>query len=299
MNILPDLVRANTIHPPKWLPDNTAYLCYMGSHAYGVADDDSDLDVYGFCIPPIDVVFPHLDGEIPGFGSQVQRFEQWQEHHAKAPGKDAVYDFSVYSIVKYFQLAMQNNPNMIDSLFVPRRCILHSTPLSEHLREHRRLFLHKGSWHKFKGYAYSQMSKIKGKVNAASPRRATSIQTHGYDVKFAYHLVRLLCEVEQIMVEGDLDLEKNTPQLRSIRRGEWTLPFLEAWFSDKEKALETVYASSSLQHSPDEAVIRQLLLECLEMHYGSLDSVVKKDPSADRLVSVIRTAIETYEKARS
>jgi len=82
--ILTSLNKQNLIHPPKWLPDNTAYLTIMGSQAYGVSIDDSDLDVYGFCIPPKDLVFPHLAGEIPGFGRQIQRFDQWQEHRVQS-----------------------------------------------------------------------------------------------------------------------------------------------------------------------------------------------------------------------
>jgi hypothetical protein len=83
----------------------------------------------------------------------------------KNPNKTIEYDFAVYGVVKYFQLCMDNNPNMIDSLFVPRNCVLHSTEVGEMIRENRRMFLHKGAWHKFKGYAYAQASKIRNKVN--------------------------------------------------------------------------------------------------------------------------------------
>jgi predicted nucleotidyltransferase len=159
--IVDNLYKANLIHPPKWMLQNTAYLTIMGSQAYGVSTDDSDFDVYGFCIPPKDLVFPHLAGEIPGFGRQIQRFEQWQEHHVRDPNKSMEYDFAVYSIVKYFHLCMENNPNMIDSLFTPRNCVIHSTTVAELVRENRRMFLHKGCWHKFKGYAYSMVNKMK------------------------------------------------------------------------------------------------------------------------------------------
>ena len=137
----------------------------MGSLAYGVSSDNSDFDVYGFCIPPKELIFPHISGEIPGFGRQIQRFEQWQQHHIFDPsenaGKGREYDFSIYGIVKYFQLCMENNPNMIDSLYTPQRCVLHSTAVGNLVRENRDLFLHKGAWHKFKGYAYSQLNKMK------------------------------------------------------------------------------------------------------------------------------------------
>jgi predicted nucleotidyltransferase len=269
----------------------------MGSVAYAVSSDTSDMDVYGFCLPPKEMVFPHLAGQIEGFGTQVQKFEQWSEHHIKAPDGRREYDFAVYSIVKYFQLVMQNNPNMIDSLFTARNLVLHSTPIAEMVRERRREFLHKGSWHKFKGYAYAQLAKIKSKSNSSNPKRAKSIEDFGFDVKFAYHIVRLLNEVEQIMVEHDLDLQKNNEQLKAIRRGEWSLEQIERYFEDKEKHLEEVYLKSTLPHSADEAAIKKLLLECLEHHYGSLDRVVARDQSAAQLVRDLDTVLARYREA--
>jgi predicted nucleotidyltransferase len=148
--ILQKLRSQNVIHPPRWLVDQTQYLTVMGSVSYGVSGDTSDVDVYGFCIPPKDMVFPHLAGEIHGFGTQIQRFEQWQQHHVMPPdGREISYDFQVFGIVRYFQLCMECNPNMIDSLFTPRRCVMHSTQVGEIVREARKQFLHKGAWHKF------------------------------------------------------------------------------------------------------------------------------------------------------
>ena len=161
--LLDDLSKKNLIHPPRWLPNNTVLLCVMGSQAYGVSTDASDQDVYGVCVPPKELVFPHLAGEIPDFGTQKQRFAVWQEHHVKSSDGNE-YDFAVYSIVKYFGLVMENNPNIIDSLFVPANCIIHSTAIGQMIRENRKMFLHKGAWHKFKGYAYSELNKLRGKT---------------------------------------------------------------------------------------------------------------------------------------
>jgi len=278
------------VHPPGWLPGNLCYETVMGSVSYGVSSDESDVDIYGICLPPKEMVFPHLAGEIPGFGSQVKRFEQWQEHHVMALDKE--WDFQVFGIVKFFQLAMENNPNVIDSLFTPRRCVLSSTAVGEYIREHRRDFLHKGAWHKFKGYAYSQLNKIRTK--SPSGKRAGLVEEHGYDVKFAYHVVRLLLEVEQILVSGDIDLERDREQLKAIRRGEWTLAQLETWAQDKEKQLETVYHSSTLPYAPDEPLLRSHLLHCLEAHYGDLSSAVAKPDEATRLLRQIAALTERY-----
>jgi predicted nucleotidyltransferase len=295
--LLQKLKEHGLIHPPKWLPDNTVYLTIMGSVAYGVSSDTSDMDVYGFALPPLEMTFPHLAGEITGFGRQIQRFDQWQEHHIKAPDSNQEYDFSVYSIVRYVHLCMENNPNMIDSLFTPRRCVIHSTAIAEMIRERRREFLHKGAWPKFKGYSYAQMHKLRGKSNASNPKRAESIREIGYDVKFAYHVVRLLAEVEQILIEGDLDLERNREQLKSIRRGEWTIDQLEQHFAHKEAALENVYANSKLQPAPDEAKIKTLLIDCLEHHYGSLDKAIAKDKSSGQLVRELEAVLDRFRGA--
>lgn len=279
---------------PKWLPDNMHYETMMGSIAYGVSNDSSDCDVYGFCIPPKELTFPHLAGEIDGFGTQVPRFHQYDPHHIDDPSARKQYDLAIYSIVKYFDLCMGCNPNMIDSLFTPRRCVLYSSPIGEMVRDRRKLFLHKGAWHKFKGYAYSQLHKI-GKANKSNPKRAADIAKHGYDTKFAYHVVRLLGEVEQIMVEHDLDLERNREQLKAIRRGEWSLEYLKQWFEDREKALGEVYDRSDLRYGPDEASIRDLLLECLEEHYGTITQALGRSVTTDAILGDLQAILKKYQ----
>lgn len=290
------LTQQGLIQPPKFLASNIHYETMMGSVAYGVSDDTSDLDIYGFCIPPKNVVFPHLNGEILGFGRQIKRFDQYQQHHINDPsargGKGQSVDISIYNIVKYFQLCMENNPNMIDSLFTPLRCVLHTTEIGNMVRERRRIFLHKGSWHKFKGYAYSQLHKMSSK-NPTGKRKEIREQ-FGFDVKFAYHVVRLIHEVEQILIEGDLDLTKHREQLKSIRRGEWTEDAIRKYFEEKEQELEKAYTDSALPHSPDEDQIKTLLLECLEHHYGSLQECVV---DVDKAVVYLRQIKEVIERS--
>ncbi|MCX7666871.1 MAG: nucleotidyltransferase domain-containing protein [Gemmataceae bacterium] len=284
--------------PPKWLPDNTQYETIMGSFAYGVSADTSDMDVYGFCIPPKEEIFPHLRGEIEGFGTQKQRFKQYQQHHLKEPdalaGKGREYDVTIYNIVDYFQLVMKNNPNMIDSLFTPEMCVLHITRIGQMVRDRRKIFLHKGAWHTFKGYAYQQVTKMAG--HQRTGKRKETVEKYGYDVKFAYHVVRLLNEVEQILTEGDLDLQRNREQLKSIRRGEWSEQQIRDYFAKKESELETLYQQSSLPYGPDEKKIKQLLLECLEEHYGSLEKCIVNPDEAITALRELALVLEKYNR---
>lgn len=293
MSVVKRLKERNLISPPKHVTYGTHYEVIMGSVAYGVSSDTSDVDIYGFSIPYKDIIFPHLKGEILGFGRQTQRFEQYQQHHVKDKEAKKEYDITIYSIIKYFQLCMENNPNMIDSLFVPFRCVVHSTPIGNWVRENRKLFLHKGAFFKFKGYAFSQLHKIKTKNPEG--KRKEIVKKYGYDVKFGYHLVRLLNEIEQILIEEDLDLERNREQLKSIRRGEWTEERVTRYFEDKEKQLEELYTKSELRHSPNESAIKELLIECLEMEFGDLSKVIPIQGREASLLEDLEELIHKYK----
>ena len=351
------LTTKGLINPPAFMKHNVHYEVIMGSYAYGVSTDVSDVDVYGFCIPNKDIIFPHLTGYIDGFDEQQNKFNQFQKHHVIDADAGKEYDLTIYNIVKFIKLCMDNNPNMVDSLFVPQHCVLHCSHIGGMVREKRDLFLHKGSWHKFKGYAYSQLQKIRTKhshvkmiykleqeyniqnpCNSSDPyeaihsvehandttilkdfynmrvydawsyfkslkkleespnqKRRADVRKYGYDVKFAYHVVRLLNEVEQIMTEHTLDLQRNREQLKSIRRGEWTFEELLSYFEEKERSLEKVYNESTLRYSPDRELIKELLINCLEEHFGDLSAVViKSGKTTDALIREIEEVIRGY-----
>jgi predicted nucleotidyltransferase len=305
MHFIEQLLTRKLISPPAWLSTNLHYLTIMGSVAYGVADTNtdeaSDFDVYGFCIPPKDIVFPHTAGHIWGFGRFKEgmpksHFGVYQQHHINDPsalgGKGREYDLQIYSIVKYVQLCMECNPNMIDSLFTPEVCVLHCTSVGQLLRENRKLFLHQGICDRFKGYAYAQIHKMQTKDPEEGSKRAKIREKFGFDVKFAYHTVRLLNEAEQLLLEGDLDLQRNREQLKSIRRGEWTLEQIMEYFEKKRVDLETARTKSSLPAQPKESAIRDLLLRCLESHYGSLSSCVEVPGQAEDLLRQLKKQIE-------
>lgn len=293
MDLIERLHSKGLIKPPTFVIGSTHYLTVMGSQAYAVNESDSDLDVYGWCIPPKDLIFTHLRGEIPGFGYQTQRFEQFQQHHITEKDTRKEYDLNIYSIIKYFQLVMDNNPNMIDSLFTSQQCVIKSTKMSDHVRDNRKTFLSKKAWHTFKGYAYAQMHKMRIKEVKPESARYESVQKHGYDVKFAYHVVRLLNEVEMILNEQDLDLHRNNDQLKSIRRGEWTQAQIEEYFYNKEKILEETYVKSTLRHKPDEPAIKKILMEVLEEHYGTLQGAVE---TADQYKNMLREIQQIVSK---
>ncbi len=297
MSYVIKLYKKDLIHPSIQVVKQLQYEVIMGSFAYGVSNNTSDIDLYGFCIPPKDVIFPHLRKEIIGFDKPQKRFDQFQQHHIEDQSYSPIkeFDINIYNIVKYFRLCADNNPNMIDSLFVPLRCITHITPVGQMVRDHRKLFLHRGAWHKFKGYSYNQIHKLKTKKANPKSKRYWMYEKYGFDVKFGYHCVRLLNEVHQILTEGDIDLERNREQLKSIRRGEWSIEDIEEYFQCREKELQKIYDKSKLPYRPQEDKIKELLLNCLEQHFGNLSNVIPKENKTLDFIHEIENLIFKYK----
>jgi predicted nucleotidyltransferase len=283
--------------PPPYVTKQLQYEVIMGSFAYGCSSDMSDTDIYGFCIPPKNIVFPHTNPDyILGFDAVPHNFEQYQQHHIMDALFDPPreYDISIYNIVKYFKLCANGNPNMIDSLFVPRRCITYMSPIGELVRENRHLFLSKKCWHTFKGYAYSQLHKMSIKVPTG--KRAESFQKYGYDVKFAYHLVRLLDEINQILSTGTLDIEQNREQLKSIRRGEWSQEKIYQYFEWKERSLEQLAQDSKeVPYKVRWDEIRELLFKCLKIHWQTLDGCRAKEDVSSEIYNAIMGVMNKFE----
>lgn len=288
-SIVKMLCDAGKINPPTYAKE-TEYETIMGSVAYSMSNDLSDTDVYGFCIPSKEIMFPHLVGHVTGFGHPPKTFEQFQQHHIPNPnGKDVTYDVVVYNITKYFTLCMDGNPNMLDSLFTPQNCVLHNSEIGLHVRNNRKLFLSKNVKSKFIGYAYSELHKVDNKKYENSHRKEI-VEQHGYDAKNLSHCRRLISEAEQILTYGDMDLGKDNEVHKAIRRYEVPIQEVKDWFYAKEKTLEELYHTSvAIPLKPDEDAIKRLLLECLEIRFGNLsDLIVKSDDTYQEVVMSIK-----------
>ena len=272
--IVRKLYKADMLNVEQEFVKDVHYEVITGSAAYGMRDTavgGSNTDVVAICIPPVDYVFPYISGgHILGFGPKPQNFEVFQQHHIMHTDKE--YDIAVYGIVKFFQLAAENNPNMVDILFVKDHHITHIDNIGRLIKQNRKLFLTRHAFHKFSGYAYAQLKKMRTMNKKES--RAELIEAHGYDTKYGSHLARLALECEQILIEHDLDLERHSELLKSIRRGEWTLEQLELWFKEKELTLNRLYTESTLRYGPDWPELMRVLLCCLEEKFGSLDKYV-------------------------
>jgi predicted nucleotidyltransferase len=140
----------------EWLKDNIVYLAVHGSQAYGLATESSDVDVKGICIPPSEVE-----------NDLFQNFEQAENHpdvekqcsYLKNP-KNPKLESTVYSLKKFFVLAANINPNIIELLWTHESDRLMFHKITNSLFEHRDLFLSSKAKFTFSGYAFAQAAKI-------------------------------------------------------------------------------------------------------------------------------------------
>lgn len=109
-----------------------------------------------------------------------------------------------------------------------------------------------------------------------------------YDTKNAYNLLRLILQCEQIVINQDLELDKDAELYKSIRRGEWKLEDIKQVFFEKEKILEQKILESDLPNKPDHGKIKALLLNALEIHYGSLREYVRDTAQDTILLNEVR-----------
>lgn len=288
MNIIQTLIKEKLINPPTFVESNLSYTTVIGSQAYGMSNDDSDQDLYSFCVTKKEELFPHLYGQIHNFGPKKDYFETYSKHGIFYKEKE--YDVSIHGIVKYFNLLLDNNPSQLETLFTPFNCVLYTNDVGKLVRDNRHLFLSKKCYHRYVGYAYAQMGLMSRKN--VTGKRLELYEKYGFDTKAASHVVRLCYFGEQILKEADLETTRYAEHLKAIRRGEVTELEIREWFARNEASLKKLYDESKLRYSPDEQAIKQLLINCLEHHYGNLAAVVQMPDRYEVAVRDIKQVLD-------
>jgi len=117
------------------------YEVLSGSHAYGLSTLESDEDYRGILIPPIEF-----------FLSPFKHIEQYESRNP---------DRCIFEIRKFIKLAADNNPNVLEILFVDEKFIKTMTKEGKKIRDIRDMFLSAKCKFSYSGYAVSQLKRIK------------------------------------------------------------------------------------------------------------------------------------------
>lgn len=134
------------------------FVCITGSYLYGTNRPDSDIDIRGVCLNPIESLlgFTHFEQYLPN-KDDASRFS----FNNFGISSD---DVQIYGLNKFLQLALAANPNIIELLFADNLLdsIQVDTYIWKKILDNRDSILSTRVIHTFSGYAYSQLQRIKG-----------------------------------------------------------------------------------------------------------------------------------------
>jgi len=236
---------------------NLILLGYAGSITYGTNTADSDTDIRGIFIPSKENWLGlHTVEQVTNSGEV---------------NKENGIDYCYYGIRKFFELALNANPNILECLWLRENHYLwNKVPypsIGRKLIENRDLFLSKKARFSYCGYAYAQVKRLKAlnkNVNA-NKKRLTSVETYGFDTKNALHCIRLMRQGLEILVDGELNVFRHDAQfLLDIKAGKYTYEQIVEMFNEYEHLIEGAYVRSSLPHKPNFDKAEKLLVEIVE-----------------------------------
>lgn len=141
---------------------HTILIVRSGSRAYGTSTPESDVDIQGLVIPPKEYFlgYKHIFNETKG-QEHLKPFAGLLSKEEMAITATKPLDGTLRDIRKFFKLASDCNPNVLELLFTDEGDILLSSKWADQLRENRNLFLSKRAHPRYVGYAMSQLHKIK------------------------------------------------------------------------------------------------------------------------------------------
>ncbi len=210
------------------------YRCIVGSQAYGLSHEQSDVDRRGFYLPPA-----NLHWSLFGVPEQLEKAES---------------DECYWELQKFIQLALRANPNVLECLYTP--LVETVTPLAQELLDQREIFLTRLVFQTYNGYVISQFKKLEQDLRARGEIRW----------KHAMHLIRLLLSGITILRDGFvmISVDPYREQLLSIRHGECDWEQVNEWRLQLHQAFEDAYQHTRLPVQPDYRKANDFLIQARE-----------------------------------
>src|SRR5215470_11810201 len=211
--------------------DSLIHVFVGGSELHGAkVKNTDDLDIYGVYLEPPELVL----------GLDKLDFYVWSTAgDERRNGPDDI-DVCLYSLRKWAGLAAKGNPTALHFLF-SENCA--PKPESwEEVLNHRDLFLSRQASTQFRGFAEAQLRRLQGIGAGKKGQRHELIGAHGYDIKAAMHVIRLLNEGIELMRSCTITLPRPEKDLLiTIRTGNYgsldrVLNLANALFAELEKA---------------------------------------------------------------
>ncbi|MFD7657175.1 DNA polymerase beta superfamily protein [Actinosynnema sp. NPDC059797] len=240
----------------------------VGSGVHGTAiEGTDDRDEMGVCVEP------------PEYVIGLRRFEQYIFRTAVArtgventPSAAGDLDLVVYSLRKWLRLALQGNPTVLIPLFAPDHEVVSATGLGHDLRANADMIVSRRAGRRFLGYLHSQRRRMVDGAVARRVNRPELVARHGFDTKYAGHMVRLGVQGVELLETGRITLPVPEPWLtwiRDLRQGGHTAREALDAAEELEARLVTLISSSDLPEEPDHHRADKWLISAYESVWAS------------------------------
>lgn len=210
------------------LYQSVIYKCIVGSQAYGLAHENSDIDRRGIYLAPA-----NMHWSLYGVPEQLEQGE-------------ACY----WELQKFMMLALKANPNILECLYTP--LIEYASPLAQELLALRHIFVTKLLYQTYNGYVLAQFKKLN-----------KHLENHGtIRWKHAMHLIRLLLAGIETLQTGEImvDAGNHREKLLTIGRGEMAWADINQWRLQLHRDFDTSYQTSTLPERPDYEAANHFLI---------------------------------------
>jgi len=223
-----------------------AYLTIHGSHAYGLNSPTSDTDHRGY------------------FFADPKHFWGLTKGPDTIESNDRVIDSVAWEFRKFVGLALNSNPNVLETLFTRDREVLVMGDSAVVLRQKAAdWFLSKKVETTFGGYARQQLQRL-----AKNLEKWEDVGVR----KDAMHCVRLIYMAQEMLEHGKLTVRFERPEqvnfMLAIRRGQVkVIPTLQ-WATENLDALPAMRRASKLPDEPKFDLVDKFVVNKLKAHYG-------------------------------
>lgn len=215
------------------------YVTISGSRAYGTNTKESDLDLRGFFIDPVD--------DLLGIKESRQQYE------LREP------DVVIYGFRKFVRLLVKGSPNIIELLGTSSEDKLFAGKVAERLIRNKDMFLSRDLYRSFNGFAEHLQRFI------------LFYEKGSYDArKSVTHMFRILSMGTEILQDGEINTwrGKDKDFLLSVRNGKISAAKIADYTDEAFKKMREAYVLSKLPEKLDEDRINQYVVDQLATYYN-------------------------------
>jgi predicted nucleotidyltransferase len=170
-------------------------------------------------------------------------------------------DETIYSLRKFCRLALNGNPTVILPLYAEP---VEITDWGYRLREIRDAFASRRAGRAFLGYMTQQRERLLGERGQRKTNRPELIEAHGFDTKYAMHMLRLGLQGVEYLTHGHITLpmpELDRSYVFSVREGKIPQDEVVSTAIRLERELESLLETSPLPPFPDYDQVNAFIVE--------------------------------------